>query len=548
MTLWRHRRTTAPQPNDNNWLIEHLKSNFISSISFLVTSFGLTMIYAYHFHIEYFPLIGIDSFTSIIFATSYVGVILLISFGVVLFVPALFIGSVWQEANKKNNPTQQQQRQHLVTLHGVALLSFAIWMVVYFLFEKSNISPGYTLLLPILICLLITFLCRFLWILKNESLGKAMKWCADPGEVLTFVFTNISILFLQICPMLMLALIILGSSDKATSTSDYIVLLERLLLCYLFLLALGVYFIVAWFDTPPRKLHRASAIAAMFIFPMVVSFFFENISLFPATIARLTKVGNFYASELTLSPAGCAVLAKQGVLSCPDKDGEPMKLCGAYVMSRFGSEAYLKVNFNQADKLAAIAAKNTSETKNTPKNDIKLENVYLPTAAILGMKVDSAARATNIAQIDKYLKERPSICPIEKAALQTSPYSFKATELFSRDQSMLSSEGKKKLDALVKLITDNKKPIALISIAGHTDQTGGSHYNLLLSQMRALAVDDYLKKNLSHDIAPRLFHSQGYGNTRPKKTPADCPKHWPASKQLDCFAENRRVEIEVSLQ
>jgi outer membrane protein OmpA-like peptidoglycan-associated protein len=111
-----------------------------------------------------------------------------------------------------------------------------------------------------------------------------------------------------------------------------------------------------------------------------------------------------------------------------------------------------------------------------------------------------------------------------------------------------SSDGQEKLDAFIRVLADNKKPIEVINIAGHTDQTGSAYYNMTLSQMRALAVEDYLRQHLAPEIAPRQFHSQGYGNTHPKKTRTDCPAHWLAEKQLSCFAENRRVDIEVTLK
>lgn len=548
MTTRRLQRITPPQADNKNWLVDHLKSNFISSLSILVMAFGLCTIYAYHFHIEYFPLIGIDSFTSIIFATTYVGTLLLIGFGVILFVPNLFIGGFWQEANKKTQRTQRQRQQHLVALLGASLLSFIIWSLLFLLHVQFKVPLDYGSLFIIFIYIPSIAVSRIFWLHKKGLLKSARGWLATLWDTTKFTAPYTVTLLLQIFPIFTILLIVRDTSYLATAKPDYYALGMSVLFCYIFLLLCGGFFIATWFGKPASKLAKGGTLAVMLFFPLVISFFLGNVSFFPATIARLTKVGNFYASEITLSGAGCAVLAKQGVLSCPDKPEEPFKLCGAYVMSRFGSETYIKVNFGQSGKPTIKAANGSGPTTSAPESDIKLENIYLPTAAILGMKVDTKVYASNITKIDDYLKAHVSICPAEKAELKTGPYSFKATELFEHAQSALSGEGQKKLDAFIRVMADNKEPIETIIIAGYTDQTGGALYNMTLSQMRAVAVEDYLRQNLASDIAPKQFHSQGYGNSHPKKTRTDCPDHWNADKRLACFAENRRVDIEVTLK
>jgi outer membrane protein OmpA-like peptidoglycan-associated protein len=552
MTIRQLQRITPPQPESKNWLIEHLKGNIISSLSILVMMFGLCTIYAYHFHIEYFPLIGIDSFTSIIFATTYVGILLLLGFGAVLFAPNIFIGFVWQAANKKNNRPKPQRQLHLLALLGTSLLSFTFWTVLFFIYGQFYTPVVNIPYAAFWICILSLFLGRLIWLRKKGLAKPAREWRATLEDATNFSWPYIVTLPLQLFPISMLLQIIRDNSYLTSIKPDYISVGLSVFNSSILLLLCAGCFIITWFGKRASKLEKGSALVAMLFFPLVGSFFLGNVSFFPATIARLTKVGNFYANEITLSGAGCAALAKKGVLSCPAEGDEPFKLCGAWVMSRFGSETYIKVNFgqkgDQPGQAANKGAKNAPQKTSTTANDIKLENIYLPSATILGMKVDTSVTASNITKIDDYLKQHVSICPAEKAELQTAPYSFKATELFEHAQSMLNSEGQKKLDAFIRVMADNKKPVETINIAGYTDQTGNAHYNMTLSLMRALAVEDYLRQNLAADIAPKQFHSQGYGNTRPKKTRTDCPGHWPQAKQLACFAENRRVDIEVILR
>jgi hypothetical protein len=438
--IWQHRRKTPPQANSGNWLIDHLKGNFISSVSILVMTVGLTTIYSYHFHIEYFPQIGIESFTSIIFATTYVGTLLLIGFGVVLFAPSLFIGTVWQAANRKNNRDQRQRRLHLVALLGAAILAFIILPPFLLLSLQLPISAGFSLLIFVSFCGLTLILIGLIWLRKKGLAKPASERRANLWAAAKFAWPYGCILILQIFPIAMFLLIIRDSSYLAPENPDYYTFAESMVICCILFLAINFYFIINWFEKSENNLEKSFALGGMLVFPLVSSFFLGNVSFFSATIARVTKVGNFYASEMTLSGAGCAVLAKQGVLTCPDKPETPFKLCGAYVMSRFGGETYIKVNFAQAGKPPGKRAKGASKLPDSSEEGItKLENVYLPTAAILGMKVDTSVQATNISKIDNNLKGLTSICPAEKAALKSGPYSFKATELFDHAQSTLSS-------------------------------------------------------------------------------------------------------------
>ena len=549
MLIRRLQRITPPKSDNKNWIIEHLKSNFISSMSILIMTFGLIAIYAYHLHIEYFPMIGIDSFTSIIFATVYVGTLLLIAFGVGMFLPVIYIGSLWQGENKKNTPTQRLR--HLGTLSFVSLLYSITWFAIIFYSIECSISAIRSLLILPLYMLTHVIL-RVIWLRYKKPLPLPIKWYSYSLLGFEHALSYTMILVSQFLPFLMLLLIAGDAPYLRNSEPDYIMLLFSAIFCDFFLLLCGAAFVFFWFGKPAQSLHKVSILCMMVIFPVVASLLLGNVSFFFAHIARLTKVGNFYASEVTLSNKGCAILAKQGVLSCPDKAEETFKLCGAYVMSRLGSETYIKVNFRQDAKAAAVpAAKGTkanSQTVATSETKTKLENVYLPTEAILGMKVDTSVRSSNITKIDEFLEKHVSLCPAEKIELKSTPYSFKATELFAHEQSILSSEGQQKLDAFIRVLADNKKPVDTISIAGHTDQTGNAHYNMTLSQLRALTIENYLRQNVASDIAPKQFHSQGYGNTRPKKTAADCPHHWTDEKRLACFAENRRVEIEVTVK
>ena len=77
-----------------------------------------------------------------------------------------------------------------------------------------------------------------------------------------------------------------------------------------------------------------------------------------------------------------------------------------------------------------------------------------------------------------------------------------------------------------------RNPDRKILIEGHTDNTGGSDYNLQLSQLRAQSVDSYL---ISSGVPADRIRAIGYGETRP-----EAPNDSATGRQ-----QNRRVEIVI---
>jgi OmpA-OmpF porin, OOP family len=77
-----------------------------------------------------------------------------------------------------------------------------------------------------------------------------------------------------------------------------------------------------------------------------------------------------------------------------------------------------------------------------------------------------------------------------------------------------------------------RNPDRKIMIEGHTDNTGGSDYNLQLSQLRAQSVESYL---MSSGVPADRIRAIGYGETRP-----EAPNDSATGRQ-----QNRRVEIVI---
>jgi outer membrane protein OmpA-like peptidoglycan-associated protein len=103
--------------------------------------------------------------------------------------------------------------------------------------------------------------------------------------------------------------------------------------------------------------------------------------------------------------------------------------------------------------------------------------------------------------------------------------------LFDLDRSELRAEILPVLDDLARLLRVDRR-LALLEIAGHTDDQGGVAYNQVLSEQRASAVRDAL---IHRGVEPERLVRRGYGLSRPASAGAD-----EASRQ-----QNRRVELKI---
>jgi len=101
---------------------------------------------------------------------------------------------------------------------------------------------------------------------------------------------------------------------------------------------------------------------------------------------------------------------------------------------------------------------------------------------------------------------------------------------FDFDKATLKKSSFPELRRLLSLLNNN--PAIVIEISGHTDNVGGTDYNLQLSEQRALAVVNYLKQS---GIASYRLHYRGFGATKPLCT----------DNTGNCHAKNRRTEITI---
>lgn len=102
--------------------------------------------------------------------------------------------------------------------------------------------------------------------------------------------------------------------------------------------------------------------------------------------------------------------------------------------------------------------------------------------------------------------------------------------LFDVDSATVKPAAMASLDKLAAVLT--KYPKTMITVAGHTDNTGRADYNLKLSERRANAVRFALA---DRGVAPNRITAMGFGAENPVASNAT-----PEGR-----AENRRVELHI---
>jgi len=99
---------------------------------------------------------------------------------------------------------------------------------------------------------------------------------------------------------------------------------------------------------------------------------------------------------------------------------------------------------------------------------------------------------------------------------------------FEVNGARLSAMSSMQIDNLVNIVQQHGNK--MISIEGHTDNTGDSSYNLSLSEHRAQAVQEAL---VARGVNPNRIRIQGFGETRPLAS----------NSTRSGRQKNRRVEI-----
>jgi outer membrane protein OmpA-like peptidoglycan-associated protein len=154
------------------------------------------------------------------------------------------------------------------------------------------------------------------------------------------------------------------------------------------------------------------------------------------------------------------------------------------------------------------------------------------TGAVVGAAAGAAIGAAIGHRMDQQEKELREIQGVEVTRPSEGEIAVRLTSdiLFDLDSAALRPESRSTLRELASNF--QRYPDEVIDVEGHTDSSGTTEHNQVLSERRANSVRDYLVDN---GVPSRSITAVGYGETRPKSTNST-----PEGRQL-----NRRVEIHI---
>lgn len=604
----------APKAPEEHWLLAYIKKNPFQSGVSLATLYGVLVIFAYHFHIEYFPSFDLKSLASTVFAAAYTALFFLVVFSLGLFAPAYVIGS-WgvEEQDDENANEESSLQREIINAFGVAFFIFFVMCLVFLLVVKYGLTLWFLVVVPvaIMICALGVFWFRRP---KGASSEKAVDGGqatprADagiafdkdvPGEApaatdksgeqspgfrswivkhRAFVLTMFVVASMELSSMVIVLYMMYDSPEaKATDVTwtVFFSLLGKLVFSGAILHGIGCYLVSAWRNPAMKPSHRGFSLAAALVAPVLVASAIGNFALFFALTAMTTKYGNFRAGEMTLTNVGCRIVESGGETLCVKQSDGTNKVCNVHVMSRIGTETYLLVAYpgkkivteakqktlrDAAEDAAKKRGEIIDEKQFAPDPNKWVYSVYLPSKEILGSRVDTTVRHFDKASITAALKDTPSACDaVAPAATPAQPappappkppkqpddHTAKlllAPALFAFDKYDLTAAVTGKLDDFAKGLVAKNAASMTIRVMGHTDSIGLPYHNLQLSQMRAIAVMNYLQPSLTKHIQDLDVAYYGVGPSQPQLADDRCPGRGAEQNRVDCLKPNRRVEV-----
>jgi outer membrane protein OmpA-like peptidoglycan-associated protein len=154
------------------------------------------------------------------------------------------------------------------------------------------------------------------------------------------------------------------------------------------------------------------------------------------------------------------------------------------------------------------------------------------TGAVVGAAAGAAIGGAVGHRMDKQQQELQQIPGVEVTRPSEGQIDVRLTSdiLFDVDSAGLRSESRSTLSDLASNF--RQYPDEMIDVEGHTDSSGTTSHNQVLSENRASSVRAYL---VDQGVPGSRVTATGYGETRPKSSNST-----PEGRQL-----NRRVEIHV---
>lgn len=392
----------APLAHADHWTLAYFKQNPLKTSSVLLTMIGFGTIYAYHFHVEYAPIFDLQSLASVIFMAAGIGLTLFALMNFLIYIPAFYIGTLCLP----DKPARSLETNRKIL--GYFFFSLIAFILAFSVMAQLTIHPPAPLpsLLLDIGCLLIYPIWHFpepvFKVAKrpmretsaphSDRWARVKQWYEPHRSGLSRAALLAGLFLLQIFPLQIYVMSMRDSADWISGTIDWPRIYINIVWGWIAVYTIAIYLLLSWHLRWLSTTHRFCSALMFFATPLIITLPANNVQLVPATVIHLIKAGNFYASEITLTSEGCKSL--YGAKSNECRDDTSIKVYGVYVMSKIGTEAFLKIR-------PGVDADGCQPQY--------WEDVLISSKEILFYKIDRSVRFYSKLAIEKAYPPAPSI-------------------------------------------------------------------------------------------------------------------------------------------
>jgi len=371
-----------------------------SLVRYLVLLLGLWTLLSYFFYIEYFPTFDLNTATSVLIALAFVTVPLTAGLSFSFLSSYLFAGLfIRTRARHGKGNSFKRELGTWIVFTGFSLYASSVVAVFYSIMGWQH---HWSLLAYISVLALLILLCFKGQQLRHRkgfdalygpgsSRGKKRKWAHRRVRSLCFkqVGGAVMVGLFHLFPLSMV-LLYLSRASELTEHDVSGLFNAMLLVAMLTAVSAAVVLYVAF---AKRTRYGWMCVVMVFlVLPNALGFFTQATGLIPMSIAHIAKIGNLRANRIILSKEVCPMVAASLGLDC-QRLSAPIEMCNVHLMSRIGSEAFLK--------FPGLAAANGVRP---------VKSVLIPSSAILSLELNLDAKALRLKSIDTELARLAPNC------------------------------------------------------------------------------------------------------------------------------------------
>lgn len=480
---------------------------------FALLGVGAVGLFSYFFHIEYFPIFDLAAATSLLLSFAYVCLIVLPLLSGLFLFPYLIHMVSLRSASKKQR--DEQSLAQIATRAGICSLQLLLLGFTLGFFAMQDWSPAAGLFAYVGLSAAIAGL---LFVASNRA---ARKYPASP---LTRARRHFPALLPDICMtgvLQLFSLVLLWlflAQGSPAQQDDWKAYYSNVATVALFLGLAGAALMYSL--AQPWGRRTAFLLIPLFlVVPYVVTALIQGTGTIPMTVARLTKIGNFRAERLVVQGSSCAKLPPELGLACDnDEDAPPIHLCNVHVMSRVGSELYVRLALPKTDR----------------KGEHPVIALFLPSDEAQPVQIDTKRKFMHLDNIEKTLRTEGPTCPVQQS-------DSAAWLPFGKQQANLSVAANARLQPIIARVTRAPESISEVSIIAHASDDEQEASALI--RQRALETWMTLAREL-RTLDRRSLPALVVRAARPEDRQA-CDSTYTAA---ECADAQRRVDVRLVLR